>query len=643
MKLRKCISFLMAIIMISSIVIIAFAAGDTMQSATSINLNTSYSGSITNTNTKDYYKVTLSTSGRVNVRITAYIYETDYYIYDANGNKVWEKTYQYWNGTSEEYNLDENVDLTSGTYYFAVQQRSGTGNYNFKLSFTNANESFNETAGGTNNSIATASAISTGKTYYGQIACNDSKDIYKVTLSTSGRVNVRITAYIYETDYFIYDTDGNKVWEKTYQYWNDTSEEYNLDENVDLTSGTYYFSVQQHGSTGNYNFKLSFTGANESFNETTGGINNTTATASAISTGTTYYGQIACNDSKDIYKFTLSRSGKVNIRLTAYIYETDYYIYDANGNKVWEKTYQYWNSTSEEYNLDENVDLTSGTYYFSVQQHSGTGNYNFLIGGTNNPCSNGHTWGSFAVIKQPTCTEPGTKNRTCTVCSVTESVPIEALGHNWDSGTITKPATMNETGTRTYTCSRCRTTRTETIPKLGSYFSDVPETAYYVKPVAWAVEQLITSGTSATTFSPNADCTRAQVVTFLWRSAGSPSPKSSYNPFNDLRSDAYYYKAVLWAVENDITSGTSTTTFSPDATCTRAQVVTFLWRFEGKPYPDSYSNPFKDVKASNYYYTAVLWAVDNKVTSGTASNTFSPNDTCTRAQVVTFLYRDLVK
>ena len=174
-------------------------------------------------------------------------------------------------------------------------------------------------------------------------------------------------------------------------------------------------------------------------------------------------------------------------------------------------------------------------------------------------------------------------------------------------------------------------------------FTDVPSNAYYAAAVAWAVENGVTSGTSATTFSPNADCTRAQVVTFLWRAAGSPNPKSSYNPFSDVKSGSYYYKAVLWAVENKITAGTSSNTFSPDASCTRAQVVTFLGRYEGNPSPSSYSNPFKDVKSGSYYYNAVLWAVGKKVTSGTSSNTFSPDATCTRAQVVTFLYRDMVK
>ena len=168
---------------------------------------------------------------------------------------------------------------------------------------------------------------------------------------------------------------------------------------------------------------------------------------------------------------------------------------------------------------------------------------------------------------------------------------------------------------------------------------DVKETDYFYDAVLWAVGCGITKGTDATHFSPNAGCTRGQVVTFLWRAAGQPEPKGANNPFEDVKSDEYYYKAVLWAVENEITSGTSKTTFSPDSTCTRGQIVTFLWRANGQPTPKGSSNPFGDVKQSDYFYTAVLWAVENGVTAGTGKTTFSPNDTCTRGQVVTFLYR----
>ena len=173
-----------------------------------------------------------------------------------------------------------------------------------------------------------------------------------------------------------------------------------------------------------------------------------------------------------------------------------------------------------------------------------------------------------------------------------------------------------------------------------SPFTDVPKGSYYEEAVNWAVAQGITAGTTATTFSPNNPCTRAQAVTFLWRAAGSPAPQSHAMPFTDVAEGSYYHDAVLWAMENGITKGTSDTAFTPNAKCTRAQIVTFLWRSQKSPASDSV-NPFTDVAADAYYANAVLWAAENGVTSGTTATTFSPNNNCTRAQIVTFLWRCL--
>ena len=169
-------------------------------------------------------------------------------------------------------------------------------------------------------------------------------------------------------------------------------------------------------------------------------------------------------------------------------------------------------------------------------------------------------------------------------------------------------------------------------------FVDVPAGSYYEDAVIWAVDKGITTGTSATTFNPNGICTRAQAVTFLWRAAGSPAAKSAVMPFADVKAGSYYYDAVLWAVEQGITKGTSDTTFSPDATCSRAQIVAFLWRSEKSPAAGT-ANPFADVKAGSYYYDAVLWAVEQGITKGTSDTTFSPDATCSRAQIVAFLWR----
>ena len=178
-------------------------------------------------------------------------------------------------------------------------------------------------------------------------------------------------------------------------------------------------------------------------------------------------------------------------------------------------------------------------------------------------------------------------------------------------------------------------------PQTG-VFVDVATGSYYEDAVDWAVENGITKGTDDTHFSPDGICTRAQAVTFLWRAAGSPEPETRAMPFADIPVGSYYYDAVLWAVENGITKGTSDTTFSPNMTCTRAQIVAFLWRSEKSPAAGT-ANPFADVKSTAYYADAVLWAAKEDITKGTTNTTFSPNADCTRAQIVTFLYRFTVE
>ena len=198
---------------------------------------------------------------------------------------------------------------------------------------------------------------------------------------------------------------------------------------------------------------------------------------------------------------------------------------------------------------------------------------------------------------------------------------------------------------KSYTFENVRRTHTIEVifmkangnPQTG-VFVDVATGSYYEDAVDWAVENGITKGTDDTHFSPDGICTRAQAVTFLWRAAGSPKPETRTMPFTDVPAGSYYYDAVLWAVENGITKGTSNTTFSPNMTCTRAQIVTFLWRSEKSPAAGT-ANLFVDVKSTVYYADAVLWAVKEDITKGTTNTTFSPDADCTRAQIVTFLWR----
>ncbi len=226
-----------------------------------------------------------------------------------------------------------------------------------------------------------------------------------------------------------------------------------------------------------------------------------------------------------------------------------------------------------------------------------------------------------ANVKEATCTAAGyTGDTVCSVCKETlkKGSATKALGHDFVNGV----------------CTRCDAKKSGYNP-----FTDVKEGAYY-DAILWAYENGVTEGQTKTVFGVNDKCTRAQIVTFLYRAAGSPAIDSSVkNPFTDVSSKSNYYNAIMWAVANGITEGTTKTTFSPNAACTRAQIVTFLWRYEGKPIV-SVVNSFSDVSKDSVYYDAIMWAVDEGVTSGVTKTTFEPGTTCTRAQAVTFIYRN---
>ena len=231
----------------------------------------------------------------------------------------------------------------------------------------------------------------------------------------------------------------------------------------------------------------------------------------------------------------------------------------------------------------------------------------------------GHEHTFKMTVTEPTCSENGYTTFECVECGekFTDSYK-PMLGHNFVGG-------------------RC------TVCGAENPFTDIDakgEHIYYTDAILWASGRGITTGASATEFEPDGFCTRAQVVTFLWRAAGRPEPASAVTAFTDIEEDGYYYKAVLWAVENGITTGVSATEFAPDDTCTRAQFVTFLWRYLGKPVTVG-DDPFTDLDTKEFYYKAVLWASESGVTRGNGDGTFAPDDNCTRAQVVTFIYRAL--
>ena len=223
-----------------------------------------------------------------------------------------------------------------------------------------------------------------------------------------------------------------------------------------------------------------------------------------------------------------------------------------------------------------------------------------------------------------TCTTAGSYDSVvyCATCGEEisrQTVTVDALGHDFVDGK----------------CTRCGEEQEQPVTNP---FTDVPEDSFYYEPVLWAVENGVTTGATATTFNPNGISMRGQIVTFLWRAAGSPEPETTENPFVDVKESDYFYKAVLWAYENEITKGVDDTHFAPTLDCTRAQVVTFLWRAKGSQNSTAVVE-FTDVEADKYYTTAVAWAVENGITTGMGDGTFGVNVTCNRAYAVTFLYR----
>lgn len=272
------------------------------------------------------------------------------------------------------------------------------------------------------------------------------------------------------------------------------------------------------------------------------------------------------------------------------------------------------------------VKIGTKTYTLTILRNSGTGGNEGGSGGATSYTLTFDTNGGSAISK--------VSRSSGTTVDLTGYTPTRD-GYTFDGWYSDSALTIKVTSIK---LTSNTTIYAKWTAKSDMAFTDVADKAYYRDAVAWAVENGITKGTTATTFSPNATCTRAQAVTFLWRAAGSPKPETRTMPFTDVPVGSYYYDAVLWAVENGITKGTSDTTFSPDATCSRAQIVAFLWRSEKSPAAGT-ANPFADVKSTAYYADAVLWAVKEDITKGTTSTTFSPNADCTRAQIVTFLYR----
>ena len=299
-------------------------------------------------------------------------------------------------------------------------------------------------------------------------------------------------------------------------------------------------------------------------------------------------------------------------------------------------TFKGWSDGSATYKVGDEVVITKDTTFTALWSYNGSSS-----GGGSSSSSRRYDVSAPSVKHGDVTVSPknASKGDTVTITVKPDSgYELDTLTVKDASGSKIKVKDKGD-GKFTFTMPASKVTVSAEFAEIETLdFADVSTDAYYYEAVKWAAKKGITGGTGDGTFNPNGSCTRAHIVTFLWRAAGSPEPKSTVS-FADVPAGSYYAKAVAWAVENGITLGTGDGTFSPNATCTRAQSVTFLYRALGTA--PTTVNGFTDVTADAFYADAVAWAVESGVTNGTSASTFSPNNGCTRAQIVTFLYRTM--
>jgi hypothetical protein len=370
-------------------------SNNNIDTATAYTLGTQVQNSISTTDTDDYYKLVLPTSGKLNIDADFNFKSVDLYLYNSVGagfaasgsNKeyIW---HEWESGSADTVSENSNIYLNSGTYYFRVKKSSSyIGNYSFTITFTSTGETTNETSGGSNNTLGTASPAALNTIVKGQISADDTLDYYKFTLATSGKVSLSaaLDMRTYINNIYVYDANGNQIWRKSGSY-SDATEKTTLNFVTYLNSGTYYLAIENGPSdyyyysdyskyNGPYTFKLAFTTAGETTKEPNKGNNNTLAKATKITAGTsskTFKGQIAANDTKDYFKFTIAKSGKVNLIFTLKMKYAYIRLYDSAKKEIWSE-YGGYNKATEQISHNINTYLNSGTYYVGVESGSSSG------------------------------------------------------------------------------------------------------------------------------------------------------------------------------------------------------------------------------------------------------------------------------
>lgn len=365
---------------------------DFMSTAQDLSFDQTYTGTLSDSAAARSYKIKLPSSGRINLESISKNKEVYYKLYDHSGEELWSKSTFIYDmpGSST---VKETFDLTKGIYYLTIEKESyyddGARNFSLKIGFDSANESFEEAENGIDNEINCAHNISIGQEYRGQIARNDDKDFYCFTLPSSGRISLSALSKMKTSNYTIYDSSGQEIWGDS-TWGDDVLGGSSTKKELDLVKGTYYFAVSKRNDddTGIYSFTLNFKSAEESFEETKDSQNNDMEHASKIDFGQEYKGQIAENDEKDFYQFTLSSSQKINVQTIAQMQSLCYTIYDTSGQEIW-SDYGWDEKDVGQCVLKKDIYLESGTYYFVASKRDGTGNYKLHLSLASSDASNG--------------------------------------------------------------------------------------------------------------------------------------------------------------------------------------------------------------------------------------------------------------
>ena len=371
-------------------------SNDTISMANTVSTGVTYNAQLTEKDT-DYFEITLPSSGALTVDFTAYFNRLGFYMYDSSGNEVWSWNNLCWNDVTKTIHSTAYAVLNKGKYYICFTKSSfyntslSLGNYNFNLSFDSSNESFTETGYGINNELSQANTVSFNKQYNGVLAINDKTDFYKITLPSTGTLSIDFSAYFNRLGFYIYDSNGNEVWNWSNLCWNDVTKSIDNTANALLNEGTYYFCFtkspyyEQHICRGNYKFKLDFTSSGESFRETQEIFYNTLNEACAIKPGVKYNGAITINDNIDYYKFTLSSKTTVTLNTTHKAERLGLFVYNSEGVTVLNLGGLYRDDVTHVINNESVMELEKGTYYICFCKptyyniDTARGNFSFSI------------------------------------------------------------------------------------------------------------------------------------------------------------------------------------------------------------------------------------------------------------------------